>query len=487
MFAAHPSTDLNTLAFLVATVLLMGTVFAWRRYKGQGLKYGYEPDRTAWRDSARLIGLSFLPLPQGASLSGVHEGVNVIVEAKWHRASRRQWFGPQMWAVSTEIRGAFGATMPDGLHLRGQNVFLALTDVLVNGDEITLGDAKFDAAFLIHGKDVQAVDRVLPPPARLGLLGLSQQGALVVDQSSIRLTLPSYVTDPTRLQNLLSLVTGVVHEMRGTAAGQTSPEGLPLPVAMTPYYPTLSSLVRRAVAQGGAGTAMGRRAMLDIAGQLCTVEIDVERSEPSFNETGREVGVSLSGLLVGGTSRVDLVVAGPAMNGFDVPERGMRIRATGVVDNFDGMRDHAVVHAEKTPERVVIPAERPSTVSVMRTAGDERVDEALTSEQLSDVLAALAIGRDARNRLLQKIRGRTYTLTGTIADAAKTPAWRATERLRDGLTTQIDVGSHRVAVRFPPDRNPWLHELQLGDAIEVQARLMEWEEVAQQPVFEEVD
>lgn len=479
----------RAIAIGFALVVSLGMSSAFMAFRNLGIVHGDEPDVRALRTTGDGLGLAYLPLDHGGSLSGAYRGVNVLIEAKWWRAdsSQRRWgMKARVWTVQTTLRAAFGAKMPKGMHLRRQGHFGKFVDTLVNGDEILVDDKKFDDAFLVHGDDVDEVGRALNPAARAALLKLASQGDVWVDSSSVRLIMPQYVSSRTGTTHLLDALVAAVIEMRGTEGPGSV--AVPVPATMQVRRTSLAALLRKAVAAGARLTETGRAELATLQGMTCVVEVDVEHVAPWRSpRTGRADGVAVSGVLVGSTGRVDLQIGDDRAPELGPVVRGDRLRADAVVENYDPITDRTEATCDGPIVRVS--GGRPSELAPVVSPAALQADHALASGELDDILAALYVGRDARERMLRALQGRRYTLRGLIVDAIPTPPLRVTDAaFRGGLTVQLRhaAAPRPVCVRFPAARNDWLKEQSIGHEMEVDAEFAEWDDIAEAALFYEV-
>lgn len=486
----EPSIRILAIGGAVLVSVVFSAVFAAMR--NRGIVRGAEPEARLLKQAGDAIGLAYMPADRGASLSGSYRGVNVLVEAKWWSgdSSRRRWGRkPRVWTVQTTLRAAFGVQMPDGMHLRRQSTFGKFADALVNGDEILIEDKRFDDAFLVHGNDVDAVGRVLQPAARAALLKLANQGDVWVDAASVRLIVPQYVSSMTGVSRLLDALVATVTEMRGTAGPPAGADEVPVPATMRLRRTSLAALLRKAISAGGRLTDTGRAELKSLNGMQCIVEVDVEHVSPWRSpRTGRADGIAASGVLVGSTGRVDLQIDDAIAAALGPVERGDRLRAEAVIENYDPITDRSEASCDGPVERVS--GGRPSELSGnVPSPAAAQATAALDSGTLDDLLKALYVGRDARERLVTPLQGRRFTLGGTIVDAIPTPPLRVNDaRLRGGLTVQLrhPAVSRPVCVRFPATRNDWLNEQSIGAEMEVEVEFVEWDDIAEAAMFHEV-
>ncbi len=473
----------------LALVLSLGMSSLFMAFRNRGIVHGEEPDVRPLRSTGDGLGLAYMPLDHGGSLSGAYRGVNVLIEARWWRAdsARNRWGRKaRVWAVQTTLRAAFGAQMPTGMHLRRQGSFGKFVDTLVNGDEIVVDDKRFDDAFLVHGDDVDAVGRALNPAARAALLKLASQGDVWVDPSSVRLILPQYLSSRMGIEHVLDALVAAVTEMRGTDGPGLA--AVPLPPTMQLRRTSLAALLRKAVAAGARLTDVGRAELATLQGMTCVVEVDVEHVAPwKSARTGRVDGIAVTGVLVGSTGRVDLQIGDALAPELGPVVRGDRLRADAVIENYDPITDRTEATCDGPIVRVS--GGRPSELAAVVSPAAKQAEDALASGELDGILAALYVGRDARERMLHALQGRRYTLRGLIVDAVPTPPLRVTDAgLRGGLTVQLRLAAapRPVCVRFPATRNDWLKEQSIGHEMEVDAEFVEWDDLAEGAVFHEV-
>lgn len=211
---------------LLVTIGFAVAIGFWlaRRASGRGTRFGAEPELHHWMIVGDDLGLQYRTAGREATLSGRYHDVPVQLQARWRPADPRyDWtplarLGPTSWIVSTRIWCGFPLrAVPAGLKLWSQNPLSKLADALLRDGEIELQDAEFDAAFIVHGDDPDAVARALTPVARAGLLRLRGAGVLTVDEQGIALVVPDLVRDGARLEDLVVRVTDVWRELTRAA------------------------------------------------------------------------------------------------------------------------------------------------------------------------------------------------------------------------------------------------------------------------------
>lgn len=457
------------------------------RSMNRGVVYGKEPDPSQLRNAARELGLDYLPRDQALMCTGVYHEAHVSVEAKWWRASshRSRAWGPRTatsWQVQTTLRAAFGVPMPPGMHLRRQSILSSFADTMVSGGEIVVNDKTFDEAFIIHGEDVDAIDKVLTEGSRTQLLALARVGDVWVDEQSIRLILPKYLSQLGDIMAALDALTEAVREMRGSAPLPPEVTVRAVPVAMTPHRRGLASELRKTQSAGGHLTLMGREAIASLPGTLVSLEVDVEHVVPHQSTSGRTDGVVVSGVLVSGTGRVDVSVVGEIATPIADLRPGDRLRAEGMIVTYDAYRDRTDVNADEAG------LAGHGKAAFVPSAVTAKVDLALVSDLIDEILPVLYTGREARERMVDALKGRVYPIKGAVRDALPTPATRASSSpYHGGLTVVLAHPSapRPLHVRFPPDRTAWLSELDVGTEIAIDAAFTEWDELGDYAIFEE--
>jgi hypothetical protein len=509
------------------------------RRRGLVLTVGPEPDHRAWEMFATTNHLSLVPTPKNPRLSGAWHGVNISVEAKWYRADKGDELAERRgmpdiqktWVMSTRFRAGIGAKLPEGLHLRRQSLVEAFADRLVAGGELILGDQEFDDAWLVYGKDKEELGKVLlDPRVRPAVMELLLgKGEVTVDETSIVIELPHYVSDWQELERYLGRIQAAVEAFRAVAprtaeaVGHDKPADAPkYEKGLPPHKPTLTGLMTRAVAAGFTATRVGRDAVNEMIGRNVLVDIEVERTAPYHTRTGLHQGVTVVGLLTGGTSRVEVNFTGAGVDLAKQVLPGDRVIADAYVEQYEPLRNIAEVSSDSPPEvrrgeakgapsaatqlrpglhgadaaaSTATPAPtssgtrlkpKPPTGSVSLEAAAPLVTAATGTSDIGVLLRALATGAAGRAVLLLEQQGREYDLQALVDVIEPTPPWRADPRLRDGRTVYAlqDTTGQRVEVRLPPDRNAEIDALGQGGMLKVRVIVKAWDEVAAHAVLE---
>jgi hypothetical protein len=407
--------------------------------------------------------------------------------------------------VQTAFRAGVGARLPPGLELRKQGG--ALTDAVAAGQEIAIGDADLDARFVIHGFDQEGIARLLQSPdVRQSLLGLATlDGDLRVDEVSVRVVVARYVTAEAEIQVVLDHMAAAVQAMRVVAPPLSR---TPTPAEMPVRRPTLSGLLRRAASAGASSTTTGRDSLRELYGQLCTLELDVERVAPYVSRLGVAEGVSVIGVVFGGTSRVEVHFSGEeAVERAKRAKLGDHLAIEGFIERYDVLRDTAELkttvppfgmggHTQDEPAAAPVwatptPAtprgrSRKSNVAYPATQFSQLAGLAASMDSLALMVDALYTGQEARNRLLIDVRNKPWTLSLRLVQVQRTVAWRVDGELRDGRTVLgTPEGSVRtVEVRFPPARNAEIDGAEKGAILDGEVLLVAWDDFSDRPVLE---
>ena len=367
------SHELAPLAGLAVIAAVFAVTYLGRQRRGYT---AFDVSPTAWAGFAAARGLTLFPSPERPVVSGDIRGVAVRISAELipdrtqTRQTGLQMFGRNRYRrgtyVSTELQAAFRAVLPAGLQLRPQTVIGAIVEQMVADGEITIGDAAIDRAFLIQGHDPHEIAAFLAiPEIRSCLLALHATGyALTVDEHLVKVVVPQYLTDSTALDTLTDALVSVVEAAQAILPSTHAPVPAPPPPASTGNTPLphpviaakrqpLQHLLSHASRSASAHTAIDTESM--VTGRPCQFDLEVERVAPYTSRVGRPDGRLVSGLLIGGTARVDVhfpeayeVAAGKL-------KKGDRIAAQGYVDQFDPRRDHVELTADSNPE----PSSRP--------------------------------------------------------------------------------------------------------------------------------
>lgn len=109
---------------------------------------------------------------------------------------------------STELRLGFRSHRQTGLRLRPQVEPDGYWSV---GQDIQLGDAAFDASFVVKGYDPEGVRELLSAPVREGLLALHAVGRLDLDD--LRLYLGGLPTEPAALEPIVVQAARTAHAL----------------------------------------------------------------------------------------------------------------------------------------------------------------------------------------------------------------------------------------------------------------------------------
>ena len=327
-----------------------------RRGAGKG-----SADPLAWVSFARARGLTLSPGLQDPVVSGEIDGVPIRISAELFQDASplrtleadRDGGARRGTAVSTRVRGAFRVPMPVGLQLRRQGLFSSLAEDLVADGEIVVGDAPVDDAFVIQGADPIEIGAFLAvPDVRAALMALHATGhEVLVDEGFVTVVAPHYVTDSAVLDSLVDGVLALVLAARAGRSGSAAPEArpvTPVPALLAPpSLPSLQHLLNR-VSQGA--DLLATRAAADaIVGLPCHLEIDVSHVGAYVSRVDRPDGRLVTGVLVNGTTRVDVHFPRQLEEATAGLREGGRFAVDAYVDAYDATRDHAQVTADGPP------------------------------------------------------------------------------------------------------------------------------------------
>jgi hypothetical protein len=183
-------------AIAPAVALYRAVLAAWRALPPSVEEARLEP---TWRRVAERLGLAYEP--RGMRACGRSGEVGARFELVIHD---RGW--------ATELAATFDPPLGVGFRIAREGV-LAGIGKLFGAQDIKLGDAAFDAAFVVKGKDEQRVREILVDDARAGLLELARAGELIVDDGTVLLRLPRIVDDELELRELLGKLTTTANQM----------------------------------------------------------------------------------------------------------------------------------------------------------------------------------------------------------------------------------------------------------------------------------
>lgn len=539
--------DLLPLIVTAATLAVGLNLWLFRRRRGRMRAWQIDPN--AWRSFADAHGFGFLPDARKPAMYGGYNDVRVRVEASITAMEVEHALKTDRtdYLAGTTFTAGLGARVPEGLHLRRQRLFDGVLNQLVTGEgEILTEDKPVDDAFLIHGKDPDAVAALLlDPQVREALLALAAaDGDVTLDETGVRIDIPTFVTDTTRLRRHLDRLTGLVHAIRAVApptVGEKAADGqiVRASIAALPKRKRgLRGILQAATSAGFTATAAGRELLKEVPGQPCTIVLEVERVEPHLSRLGVGDGITAVGRLEGWTTRVDAHLIDGAAEIARTIKPGQRVHCEGVVDNYDALRDRAEFTSDLPPEiqgdalaasatpaparpavgpSAALSAPGPSAASAtpapagLAAAGTRtrlkprpgdvkppvvvplaspfvaQADAALQSGSITAVLEALHSGREARSHLLLTLpEGRRWTLGVLVERAEKTPSWKADAELRGGRTVHgLEDGSgKRVELRLPPARNEELDAAGIGELVSAEAVIAGWDELGEHAVLE---
>ncbi len=283
-------------------------------------------DSQAWAAFAHQNGYALSPT--GRQMTGTFADIGVHIEV---RATDD--------TLITEVRAGVNARIPIGFHLSRQSgMWASLLDSVTVGPEIQIGDPELDEAFLIHGRDPDAIAEVLRQPSvRESLLALAAEpGHVRVDEIAARVALDGHITDFTTLELMIGRACAVAHALR--AAGRT-PEAVD---QTTKAKPSLYGLLQRSIAAGGNSTAIGRDLLSGLSAHPCALELEVERVDSNPKR------VSISGALVGGAGqRVDVEFIDNGIEPARKIQVGDVVYVGGLVETIDVSTYHVMVVSDE--------------------------------------------------------------------------------------------------------------------------------------------
>ncbi len=194
--------------------------------------YQQKKARERWEFFARTYGLSIAPSGWGRSghMSGWFDGIYVHIGTVTRGSGKNRHTYTQFQAMLA------GGIMPAGLQIYQETIF-SKVGVFFGGQDIEVGDAQLDAAFVFKGNDPNAVFRLVTIPAvRAALFNLlSRQPNFVLDSNRVLIEKNGMVSDiNTMYATTLACVqfVQVLHGVCGVGQAAPMPVQAPLPVEL---------------------------------------------------------------------------------------------------------------------------------------------------------------------------------------------------------------------------------------------------------------
>lgn len=179
---------------------LDGAVFLAQHLGGRRQSLAFSP-YPEWPALAAEVGLTFDPLRH--TLSGTYRDVAVLVA-----------LATDQGVPFTQLRAFFPRPLGLGLSLRRQGTVDSIVKFF-GGQDIELGDAVFDAAFVVQGRPEDAVRRLLwEPSARAQLVGiLGRATRLVIGDRALDVRASGFQTSAATLRAMLDDATAAMRAM----------------------------------------------------------------------------------------------------------------------------------------------------------------------------------------------------------------------------------------------------------------------------------
>jgi hypothetical protein len=206
--------------------------------------YQQKKARERWDFFARTYGLSIAPGGWGRNghMSGWFDGIYVHIGTVTRGSGKNRHTYTQFQAMLA------AGIMPAGLQVYQETIF-SKVGIFFGGQDIEVGDAQLDAAFIFKGNDPNAVFRLVTIPAVRGALFnlLSRQPNFVLDSNRVLIEKNGMVSDIGVMYATIVACVQFVQVMHGVCGvGQVAP--VPVPVPMPVELPVAAPMARQAAA-----------------------------------------------------------------------------------------------------------------------------------------------------------------------------------------------------------------------------------------------
>lgn len=280
---------------MLVPATIIGLVIYWAIYSNR--KRGQ-----AWSSVAQRLGLYY----QANRIWGYLDGQHVQCQTVQRGSGRNK----QTWTVVT---GFFHPRLDLGLSVYKQRILADAFGSLFGSEDIEVGDAGFDASFVIKGDEPARVMTLLRPDVRHHLRQC-QQGGWTAKLNDLGMSVERYggVSNEAWLEQALRTVAG------GAAMVTAARDSVPIASPLQPHYESWTSYAR---AQGMQGTTTPFCMWGDIDGSQVTVSA-VRAGKLKYN--------------------VQVLVHYPSML-----QHGLTVRPSGTMDavvTFFGGQDHRTGH-----------------------------------------------------------------------------------------------------------------------------------------------
>jgi hypothetical protein len=164
-----------------------------------------------YQEAARRLGLSWMTTP--LAVSGNIDGVEVYSHAL---RTNKGAFGAQVIAV-------FPSPLGLGLSIRPKKDF-SLLSRLGGLEDVEVGHARFDDAFIVRAGDKARLARALNDEVRAALFAITEAGSIEVSDTMLAVRLP-YLPEPRAVPDFIARVSTLAKTMHHRATGEEDARG----------------------------------------------------------------------------------------------------------------------------------------------------------------------------------------------------------------------------------------------------------------------
>lgn len=408
------------------------------------------------------------------------------------------WFGNTYITLNTQVRGsgknrttytqhhaAINAPMPMGLEMYKEGFFSSIGKI-VGTQDIQVGDAAVDAAFMIKGNDTTGIKTLLtlPEVKKALIYTLARHPGMRISHQNILVEATGMTGDIARLETIFNDITYLAQSLDAGYQEIVARHGGAAPSARPVKSNSNRTRALPATASAAAAEILSRSPQVRTAGP----EEDPAQRAAVFGQMANALH-QYEDKLERGDVRPEARSVDMS-NAFDDPHLDDDIGAAPALDSFDPKQ--AVENLGNTHDAFDNPDagnafDNPVPFEV-KTAAPTGAGVGGSLSEILDKLTVSSFMSSDRDEIIKSNTGRSFEFELVVDRVDKTFGFDVPENLRDGRTieAQLKGGDGKLEVRLPKGRNAEIDALRSGATLKVRGTLAAWDDLFKKAKFDVV-
>jgi hypothetical protein len=430
---------------------------------------------------------------------------SLSVQGAPNRPFIQGWMGSTYVTLNTDVRGSgknrttytqyhasVNSPMPSGLVMHKEGFFSKVGKVL-GGQDVQIGDAAIDGAFIIKGNDVNGIHTLLRNPhvKKALLYVVTRQPGLQVKERALLIEHTGMTGDLAKIEGVFADLCYLVQTLDAAyqeLAGASAPKPAPARTKSVPKQAPISS----------------RAAAAEILGAGFFKEPQVRRAGPEEDpaQRSRALGEMANVLhqheqnLASGAAQPDVLtnfarsdsMEGKASDVFKANDPGDVFAASNstgrsALDNYNPANawDSKTVEGDEGQSGFAA-FDAPADTGAFEDPRpiDEPAPEgevAGSFDALIEMLSDSSLMSSDREDIIERHEDMEWPFELTVDRVDNTWGFDLPEGLRDGKTVEGHAGERKFAARFPKARNPEIGSLRSGASVKARGKLSAWDDL----------